>query len=229
MTKHGIVFAATLIAAATACTDQSTNPSTMELRASLSRSRTTVSDPSGTWMIPLSDAGLSLRSDRQYGDGTYSVYANGICNVSATIFATTAASNSGDATIQTSAPSKGKCGRVFTLVYPDGVTETVASFNNLREIENTSYSIPVGQTVLRRLLVQPGSTTSQSRCGKLQFGATAAGVGAGSDSVMVTRVDASTWQVKSQAAPHNVAYCENNGQFYAMPVSFVVKSSSPLQ
>jgi hypothetical protein len=226
MFKYSKLSAFVLITIVAACSDQSTNPS-YQIAASASRS--TVSDPAGTWMIPLSDAALSLRSDHQYGNGTYSVYANGVCNVSATIFATTANSNSGDATIQTSAPGRSKCGRLFTLVYPDAVTENVASFNNLREIENTSYSIPIGQTVLRRLVINPGTLANNpSRCGKLQFGGTATGTGAASDSLLVTRVDASTWEVQSQAAPHDTAYCEHNGQYYEMRVSFVVKSSYPL-
>lgn len=56
-----------------------------------------------------------------------------------------------------------------------------------------------------------------------------ANVGAGSDSVLVTRLDARSWQVQSQAAPDQQrAYCENNGALYSMPVSFVVVSSANL-
>ena len=50
---------------------------------------------------------------------------------------------------------------------------------------------------------------------------------AGSDSVQVTRRDASTWQVQSQAG-HDLALCENNGQLYSMPVNFTIVSSTPL-
>ena len=185
-------------------------------------------DPTATWKIPLAAAALALRSDGMNGDGTYSVYANGVCGVSATIFATTAGSNSGDATIQTSAPRSGKCGRVFTLSYPDAFTETLPSFNNLNVLENTGYAIPVGTTVQRRLIFAPGSISNNpSRCGRLLFGPNGS-VGVASDSVNVTRVNASTWQVQSQAAPNDRAYCENNGQSYEMPVSFVIVSSAPL-
>lgn len=185
-------------------------------------------DPTATWKIPLAAAALSLRSDGLYGDGTYSVYANGVCNVSAKIFATTAASNSGDATIQTSKPTRGKCGRTFTLSYPDAFTETVPSFNNLNVLENTTYAIPVGTTVKRRLIIAPGSLANNpSRCGRLLFGPNGS-VGVASDSLLVTRVDASTWQVQSQAAPNDRAYCENNGLSYEMQVSFVIVSSAPL-
>jgi hypothetical protein len=53
--------------------------------------------------------------------------------------------------------------------------------------------------------------------------------GIGSDSVAVTRIDASTWQVQSQAAPNNLVLCENTGQLYHMQVSFVAVSSRPLR
>jgi hypothetical protein len=186
------------------------------------------SDPTATWKIPLNATGLAFQSDGRYGDGTYSVYANGVCNVSATIFATAAGSNTGDATIQTSKPSGGKCGRVFTLSYPDGYTETLPSFNNLNQLENTTYSIPIGTTAARRLILAPGSLSNNpSRCGRLLFGPNGT-VGVASDSILVTRVDARTWQVQSQAAPNDLAYCENNGLSYEMPVNFVVVSSVAL-
>ena len=55
--------------------------------------------------------------------------------------ATTAASNSGDATIQTAKAKN--CTRRFTLRYPDAFTSTVLSFNNLLQLQNTTYSIPL--------------------------------------------------------------------------------------
>jgi hypothetical protein len=219
-----------IILAAAACGDQVTNPPSIASLAARESRNSGPIDPTDTWKIPLADASLALRSDHAYSDGTYSSYTSGVCNVSGTIFATTAASNSGDATIQTSSATHGKCGRQFTLVYPDGFTETLISFNNLNDLENTTYSIPVGTTVNRRLVVNPGVLANNpSRCGKLFFGVGPLGEkGIGSDSVAVTRIDASTWQVQSQPAPHNQALCETNGQLYAMPVSFVVVSSYPL-
>lgn len=212
-----------------ACGDQVTSPSSLPQLTRASHVSGPV-DPTDTWKIPLADASLALRSDHAYSDGTYSSYTSGVCNVSGTIFATTAASNSGDATIQTSNATKGKCGRQFTLAYPDGYTETLISFNNLNNLENTTYSIPVGTTVMRRLVINPGVLANNpSRCGRLHFGVGPLGEkGIGSDSVAVTRIDASTWQVQSQPAPNDKAQCENNGQLYEMPVSFVVVSSYPL-
>ena len=195
-----------------------------------SLSRSTVTDPTATWKIPLADAKLALRSDHGFSDGFYSVYANGVCNVSGKMFATTAASNSGDATLQTSTPTKGKCGRLITLSYPDGYIESIGIFANLHELENTAYAIPIGATVTRRLVLDGGViANSVSRCGKLFFGVGPLGdKGVGSDSVLVTRVDASSWQVQSQAAPNDRALCESNGQIYEMPVSFTIVSSFPL-
>jgi hypothetical protein len=213
-----------ILLAVVACADQVTRPSSVASPAARQSRNAGPVDPTDTWKIPLADGGLALRSDHAYSDGTYSVYASGVCNVSGQT------SNSGDATIQTSNPTKGKCGRRFTIVYPDGFNETLASFNNLNMLENTTYSIPVGTTVMRRLVVNPGVLANNpSRCGKLYFGVGPLGEkGIGSDSVAVTRIDAGTWQVESQTAPNDRALCETNGQLYEMPVSFVVVSGYPL-
>jgi len=187
--------------------------------------------PTDTWRLPLDTAGLAFRSDGQYSDGTHSVYANGICNVTGSIFngSDGGSNDSGDATIQTSSPSKAKCGRVFTLAYPDGFTETLASFGNLHQLENTSFRISIGATALRRLTINPGDVINKRspRCSKLQFGEFPNG-GFGSDSVAVTRIDASTWRVQSQAWPDDFAYCETNGQLYHMQVSFLIVASRSL-
>lgn len=214
---------------AIACENHVTGPQSADSRAVTSSRSTASANPTSTWKIPLDDGNLAVRSDHAYSDGTYSSYASGVCNVSGTI-ATSSASGSGDATLQTSNPTKGKCGRQFTLVYPDGFSETVASFNNLNELETTTFSIPVGTTVNRRLVVNPGVLANNpSRCGRLLFGLGPLGEnGIGSDSVAVTRIDASRWQVQSQPAPNNRALCETNGQIYVMPVNFVVVSSYPL-
>jgi len=186
-------------------------------------------DPTATWYIPLDDAALSVQSDHLNGDGTSSVYANGVCNVATTIFATAQKSNSGDATLNTGTGG-GRCSRHITAVFPDGFSESVGTFMNLREIENTMYAIPIGATVERQLHVGTDQTPSDhSRCGGLVFGyGVAANVGAGSDSIWVTRVDASTWHAYSKAAPDNLASCKNTGQLYAINVDLTIVSSRPL-
>jgi hypothetical protein len=174
-------------------------------------------DPTATWTLPAPGGILGFASDGQ------GAYVDGSCGVSAKIFATTAGSNSGDATIQT---SKGKCSRRFTLRYPDNTSEMVLSNNNLLILQNTTYSIPLNTTVKRRLIIAPGSIASNpSRCGRLLFGPNGS-VSPGSDSVEVTRTSASSWLVQSSGT--QLAYCEDLGVLYVMPVSFTVTSSAPL-
>ena len=188
-----------------------------------------VTDPTATWYFPLSDAGLSIQSDHLYSDGTSSAYANGACNVATTIFATTENSSSGDATLNTNY-SKTKCGRRFRIVYPDGTSESLPIFANLRGIENTNYSIPIGTTVKRQLHFGSIWPNLPSRCTGFVWGyGVANDIAAGSDSVLVTRIDASTWHVASQPPPNNRAWCKATGELFPMSVEFTVVSSRPLQ
>ena len=102
-------------------------------------------------------------------------------------------------------------------------------FSNLRAIENTTYLIPVGTTVLRQLHIGNSWPNVISRCDGLVWGyGVANDIAAGSDSVWVTRVDASTWHVFSQDPPHNLAWCKATGELLPMPVDFTVVSSRPL-
>ena len=202
---------ATLLLLSAACTDAPTAASGIDVASAKA------SDPTASWTFPAVETGLGFASDGQ------GAYVNGTC-VTTRIFATTAGSNSGDATIQTATARN--CTRRFTLRYPDAFTEVVPSFNNLLQLQNTTFSIPIGSTVKRRLIVNPGAIANNpSRCGRLLFGPNGA-VGVGSDSLNVTRIDASTWQVES--AGSNLALCESSGALYAMPVSFTVTSSVPL-
>jgi hypothetical protein len=187
-----------------------------------------VTDPTATWLIPMDDASLSLQSDHLSSDGLYSEYVDHVCNIETTIFATQAASNSGDATINTG--SGGNCSRHFVIRYPDGTSESLRSFNNVRDLENTGYQIPIGETAERLLVLNPGTLAhNPSRCGSIRFGlGTLGDMGIGSDSVLVTRVDASTWHVYSQPAPANLASCTNTGELYPMTVDFLIVSSRPL-
>jgi hypothetical protein len=182
-------------------------------------------DPTATFAIPLSDASLSLRSDHLYNDGTSSLYAKGVCGVDAKIFATTAASNSGDAVMQTDNPafSDRKCAnypRRITLAYSDGVSETITVFMNLHDLEKTSYAIPIGSSATRAFVIAPIVTT---RCAKLQWGA-----GGNGDSLVVTRTAADTWQVRTQDAPNDNAFCTTTGRPYEMPVQFTIVASRAL-
>lgn len=216
MPRPILLLTAALVLAA-ACSESPTAPANVNVPTASAKPGGPT-DPTATWTVPVPDGILGFASD---GQGSY---ADGVCGVSAKIFATTAGSNSGDATIQTAKAKN--CTRRFTLHYPDTTTESVLSFNNLLQLQNTTYSIPIGSTVKRRLILNPGAVSNNpSRCGRLLFGPNGS-VGVGSDSVNVTRTSASSWLVESAAS--NLAYCEANGALYSMPVSFVVTSSSSL-
>ncbi|HUG27824.1 MAG TPA: hypothetical protein VMK53_05950 [Gemmatimonadales bacterium] len=188
---------------------------------------TSPTDPTATWLIP-NDGGLSLRSDGLYSDGIISTYAHGTCGVTAKIYATEAASNSGDATIGMDAPKRG-CGRRVTLVYPDDVSETVRTFGNLRKLQNTTTIITIGDTEKRTLAISPGSySNNPSRCDRLLFGEGGQGNGVGSDSVLVTRVDARTWRVWSDPDSEKLAWCEKTGELFPMTVDFTIVASTDL-
>ncbi len=185
-----------------------------------------VTDPTATWYFPLADENLNVKSDRLFGDGVSSVYANGVCKVSTTMFATSVTSSSGDVVLNTG--TGGNCRRHFTVAYPDGLTESVPAFFNLQKIEKPTLAIPVGQTVRRRFMFNMTSVNGNpGRCGNLRFGPNGA-VDAGSDSVMVTRVDASTWHVESQPAPSDLAHCVDTGQLIHLQLKFTIVSSRPM-
>jgi hypothetical protein len=193
-------------------------------------SNVTNSNPSSTWEVPLADAGLSVKSDHKYPDGTntYSVYAEGVCSFTSTIFTT----GSGDDTFGFTYP-KGKCGRTWTVTYSDGFTETLAYGGGLQVLENSTFSIPVGDSTLRHFRFAAGTGPSfnpvASRCSQgLVFGENGKNPAPGSDSVFVKRVDAQTWDVHSQLAPRDSAYCIDNGKLSEMQVAFRIIASQPL-
>ena len=113
-------------------------------------------DPAATWYLPVGDGTLAFRSDGsdqvtitlpgETTSSTYSRYGDGVCGVTGTIYATTSASNTADATLTTDQNGKKGCARTFTLAYPTG-SESFRSFNNLRELQSSTFLIPAGQTV----------------------------------------------------------------------------------
>lgn len=236
MTRFTRVCVVLLVAATSACSGPTDAPAPRTtapaIRASASKS-TSVKDPAATWQIPVADAGLSVKSDGRFSDGTYSVYADGVCSVSGRIFATTASSPtpSGDAVLQMSYPKGKSCGRTIIVGYPDGGADTLAAFNNLNKLQSNDPNtvIPIGQTAYRRLIIGFNATLlgnpSSGRCGRIIFGDNG-NVGAGTDMLLVTRLNSTTWHVQSQPAPNNRALCENLGEIYDnMIVDFVVVSS----
>jgi hypothetical protein len=223
------IAASIAILSLVACTTESPTASNKPGIApgpSLANKVTPPPNPTPTWKIPLADATLAFRSDGTNGDGTYSIYSDGVCDVGTVIIE----GGSGDATINT---TKGKCIRKFDLVYPDGSSELVQSFNNLNELETTAFAIPVGATAERRFVINPGVWTNNSRCDRLSFGQYApnAILGAGSDSVLVQRLDARTWHVYSKpddsdGTAHDIAMCEKTGELLQMPIDFTIVASS---
>jgi hypothetical protein len=185
-------------------------------------------DPTAAYLFPLDDAALDVKSDRQFTSGGNSVYGDGVCGVGSKIFATEAASNSGDATMQTNNPTRKdrKCAaypRKLTVVFGPGDQQTSAVFINTRHIQNTTYSLPIGFTDRHILNI------NEARCDGLRW--TRNGAGGeflGGDSVNVTRVDASTWLVESQPYPNNKAYCNNTGQLHHLNVRFTVVANRPM-
>jgi len=215
--KRGFFGALVLGVALTSC-NELTAPQSVAVGTDVRLARSTVTDPASTWKFPLADAGLSVKSDRKYSDGIYSVYADGVCGVTGRFFASSATS-SGDITVQLGADHRCvNAPRKLTISYDDGFVETTQSFINLHDIENTTMSIPIGSTALRFLGIH-----YTTRCDALQFGKDA-----NSDKVLVTRVDAHTWHVVSQATPNDRAYCTTTGRSYHMQVDFVVVSSRDL-
>jgi len=116
--------------------------------------------------------------------------------------------------------------RVF--FYPDGTSDLIGVFGNLRQIENTTYAIAVGTTVKRQLHLGTTAPNATSRCNGLVWGyGVANDIAAGSDSVLVTRVDASTWHVASDPN-HNLAWCKATGELFPMSVEFTLVASRAL-
>jgi len=218
-----------------ACSDSPNVPRIPAAAPLMSRSAP-AKDPSATWSIPLADAGLALKSDGKFGDGLSSVYANGVCGVGTNIFATTASgpNPTGDATLQMSYPKGHGCGRTVIMSYPDGGADTLATFSNLNKLESNdpATAIPIGQTSLRRLIVGLsdrilGNPTA-GRCGAVIFGDNGH-LGEGTDMLLVTRVNATTWHVQSQAGPSNRALCENLATIYSnMTIDLTIVSSYAL-
>ena len=188
----------------------------------------TLGDPTATFSFPLADSGLGVRSDHKYVSGDASVYAAGVCGVTGRVFATTVASNSGDALIHTYQPSSvdRKCAdypRKMTIDLGNGMVESTSAGMNLNQMQNTLYRIPVDSTVKR------GLNLGQSWCNGMAWKAVLPnGTATGADSVLVTRTSLSRWQVRTQPAPLDKAYCTADGRTYHVPVSFTVTTSRPL-
>lgn len=194
----------------------------------LSKTTTTVTNPTAAVGIPLADALLNLKSDGAFSAGTNSVYANGVCGVTGQIFL----SGSGDMVVDAGNPkySDASCAyypRRATVVYPDGTSDvSVGVFIRVAALQTSSFRIPVGSSARRQFNVQ----TSSSRCQGVYWG------GLGGDSVIVTRTSLNTWHVTTQQPPNNNGACKNtvhnkivSSPLGPMPVDlWITSSGTPL-
>jgi hypothetical protein len=174
--------------------------------------------------LPLDDTGLSLKSDGKFSDGTYSLYANGVCGITGTIFV----GGSGDAVVDGSNPSASdrKCvyyPRKVTVLYPDGIAEVIPGPEMIvHEVENQTYLIPIGSTATRHFNVR----TNTTRCDGVHWGGPDGG-----DSVFVKRTAADTWHVQTQPYPNDRAACRRStGSTLLghMPIDLWIVSSQAL-
>ena len=172
-------------------------------------------DPKTTLKLPLDGTGLAVTSDGMFGDGTFSAYTDGVCGVTASIFV----GGSGDAVMQTNKPGArdrqcATTARTWRLAYDDGFVETIPVFVNLHQVQNSSFTIPVGAKVKRKFGINP---TQNTRCDRLVWGEN-------SDSVLVTRTATNTWEVQSQPAPNDQAWCSTTGVVHHMPIRFILST-----
>ena len=193
----------------------------------------TPADPKAQLWFPLADNGLGLKSDHlsAYIQGDSSAYTDGVCGVQAKIFATTAASNSGDATMNTHNPRFGDphCRdypRTMTIDFGDGSAPEVSTvFINVHDIQrdnDPNDQIPLGATQLRPMGI------SETRCGNLLWKlVTGDGTPTGADKVQVTRIAEGEWLVTTQPYPDDKAYCQGDGQLYHVPVRFSITRLAP--
>ena len=185
-------------------------------------------NPTTSWAFPLDDAALALRSDGASALAGESHYRDGECGVIGTIFF---GSGSGDNVLETDGTRRDRtCSawpRRITVVYPDGVQQTAPFRANLLALQTTSTSIPIGTTVRRGLNFVLAS--SSARCDVLRYAAIyQQTIPIAADSLDVTRIDAPTWEVATQPAPNDRAYCTTTGESFSMPIRFRVIAGADL-
>jgi hypothetical protein len=194
-------------------------------------------DPTTTFWFPLDDAALGVQSDHiaTYVSGDSSGYADGVCGVHSKIFATAAASNSGDAIMGTDDPKFGDrhCRdypRKLHLVMRDdagnvAVQLSTTVFMNVHDVQNLTDVIPIGGNIAR------GFTFGEDpHCNGLHWTLVLPDqvTPSGANQVIVTRTSANTWVVQTQPYPNDKAYCLGDGQLYHVPVRFTIVASQAL-
>lgn len=199
--------------------------------------------PTSMWKLPTGTAaaGLGLVSDGRYVFDDFSVYDDGVCGVTGTIFT----DGSGDATLQTNNPRQKnticQTARKMSVVYPVGDAayplggrETMLVFVNVRNISNSATTILAGygNRVERTLSLNP---TQTERCDAWRWADAVIidGVSYTGDNVWVERVDPTTYHVYTKdrdpgpSAPvpgANKAVCTTTGQTHNLSVDLYVVS-----
>lgn len=174
----------------------------------------TEADPTADFTF---DNSLALRSD-----GYSPLYSHGVCGVWTQIFL---ANGGADAYMQTDNPKHRdrKCAaypRKLLVDYGDGVTSLSGTVLNLNSLSTSSFNIPVGTSAKR------GLNLADSRCNGLRWKAKLQeGVIVAADSVIVTRVNATTFTVRTQAPPNNRAYCIGLNRSFNISVGFTIVTS----
>jgi hypothetical protein len=218
--KRQAVLTSVALVLLSGCGEQSLVQPGRSLRPhAASDAKSVSSNAAATFWLPLPSSTLSVKGDGLFPDGSFSKYANGVCGVTATIFAPNPTQ---DAVMQTDNPQAGdrKCvaygssvvPRKLTVDYGNGIESNPVTMN-----VHDMGSVGVGVTDLRFLGIGFRGT---SRCNKLQFGGPEGG-----DKVWVTRTSATSWHVYSQASPLTSAVCVNatgNTLYSNMNVDFVV-------
>lgn len=219
-----------------ACSDVATPPLEVEVegvafaRPDRTGGGSTESDPTATFILPAESFGLT--SDGEYANK----YAEGVCGVHSKIFATTEASNSGDAIMHTSNPKykDRRCPeypRKVSIDYGTGAQPQLEEvFVNVRGIHNTTYSIAVGETAHHPMHVNPESSTICE--GALIFNTEYQGESIQARPVYVTRKTADRWLVQTDDPTTNGddgrAYCTSTGKYHPISASFEIVSSREL-
>lgn len=243
--RHALIPIAASACLLAGCQSDVTSPQNPDAPSAPAFGKSTTTNATATWKLPLNTSGLGLISDGQYQDGTNSVYDDGVCGVTTRIFNTTD-SGSGDATLQTNNPLAKARGcaqypRKMSIVYPlgdpylSGETETMAVFLNVRNIANSTTVIPIGYAnrVQRQFAVNPSQST---RCDAWRWSSNLSG-----DDVWVERVDVRTYHVYTKdrdpdpdlaeaaaAAGENKAICTTTGLPHHLSVDFLIVSKQDL-
>ena len=162
-------------------------------------SRTGTSNAAATFILPSPGSPLSIRGDGLFAVSSGSAYTNGVCGVTATVFAP---NPTRDAVLQTDNPQAGdrKCGSYSRTTVPRYVVVDYGTQADSSPVTLNVHDLgSVSGTGLRFLgLALSGSPI----CEKVQFGGPAGG-----DMVWVTQINATRWHVYSQAAPANTVAC----------------------